>query len=88
MIEAGFTDQTIAVLYGLSFKLTKNIMLSMFQFKIIHHILYTREQLFKAKITDSDILSCVWIEADPRASVRRMPACPLLLKPFYLSVER
>ena len=59
MIEAGFTDQTIAALYGLSFKLTKNIMLSMFQFKIIHHILYTREQLFKAKITDSDILSCV-----------------------------
>ena len=26
----------------------------MFQFKINHHILYTREKLFKAKITDSD----------------------------------
>ena len=26
----------------------------MFQFKINHHILYTRDKLFKAKITDSD----------------------------------
>ena len=31
----------------------------MFQFKINHHILYTRDKLFKAKITDYD--SChVW----------------------------
>ena len=65
----------------------KNIKLSMFQFKINHHILYTREKLVKAKTTDSD--SChVWIEVDRRASVCRMPACPLLLKPFYLLVER
>ena len=26
----------------------------MFQFKINHHILYTRDKLLKAKITDSD----------------------------------
>ena len=32
----------------------ENIKLSMFQFKINHHILYTRNKLFKAKITDSD----------------------------------
>ena len=55
LVEAGFTDQTIAALYVLPFKLTKkHIKLSMFQFKINHHILYTREKLFKAKITDSD----------------------------------
>ena len=54
LIEAGFTDQTIAALYVLPFKLTKNTKLSMFQFKINHHILYTRDKLFKAKITDSD----------------------------------
>ena len=54
LIEAGFTDQTIAALYVLPFKLTKNIKLSMFQFKINHHILHTRDKLFKAKITDSD----------------------------------
>ena len=32
----------------------KNIKLSMFQLKINHHILYNRDKLFKAKITDSD----------------------------------
>ena len=32
----------------------KNIKLSMFQFKINHHILYTRDKLVKAKTTDSD----------------------------------
>ena len=87
LVETGFTHQTITALYVLLFKLTKNRKLSMFQFKINHHILYTRDKLFKAKITDSD--SChVWIEADRRASVCRMPACSLLLEPLYLLVER
>ena len=54
LVEAGFTDQTIAALYVLPFKLTKSIKLSMFQFKINHHTQYTRDKLFKAKITDSD----------------------------------
>ena len=54
LIEAGFIDQTIAPLYALPFKVTKNIQLSLFQFKINHHILYTRDKLFKTKITDSD----------------------------------
>ena len=55
LVEAGFTDQTIAALYVLPFKLTKkHIKFSMFQFKINHQILNTRDKLFKAKITDSD----------------------------------
>ena len=52
IVEAGFTDQTFAALYVLPFKLAVNIKLSMFQFKINHHILYTRDKLFKAKITE------------------------------------
>ena len=39
LVEAGFTDQTFVAFYVLPFKLTKNIKLSMFQFKINHHIL-------------------------------------------------
>ena len=54
LFEACFTDQTFAALYVLPFKLTKNIKLSMFQFKINHHILYTRDKLLKGKITDRD----------------------------------
>ena len=45
LVEACFTDQTFAALYVLPFKLAKNI-----KFKITHHILYTRDKLFKAKI--------------------------------------
>ena len=52
LVEAGFTDQTIAALHVFPFKLTKNRKLSTFQFKINHHILYTRDKLFKAKITE------------------------------------
>ena len=58
----------------------------MFWFKINHHILDTHDKRFKAKITDSD--TCVWIGEDPRASFWRMPASPLLRKPFYLLVEQ
>ena len=54
LVETGFTDKRNAALYVLPFKLTKNIKLSTFQFKINHHILYTRNKLCKAKITDSD----------------------------------
>ena len=53
----------------------------MFQFKINHHILYTRDT-FQGQNYWQWLLSCVWIEADPRASFCRMPACPLLLEPF------
>ena len=51
-LVAGFTDQTIAALHVFPFKLRKNSNLSMFQVKINHHILYTRDKLFKAKITE------------------------------------
>ena len=34
-IEARFTDETIAALYILPFKVTKNVKLSLFQFKLI-----------------------------------------------------
>ena len=54
LIKAGFTDQNIETLYALPFKATESMELSMFQLKINHNILYTREKLFKAKNTDSD----------------------------------
>ena len=54
LIKAGFTDQSIEALYILPFKVTRKIKLSMFQFKINHHILYTRDKLFRAKIIEND----------------------------------
>ena len=42
------------MLYILPFKVTKNMKLLMFRFKINHHILYTRDKLFRAKIIERD----------------------------------
>ena len=57
----------------------------MFQFKINHPIQYTRDKLFKAKITDSD--SC-HVCALKQTLEHLFVECPLLLEPFYLLVER
>ena len=85
LIKAGFTDRSIEALYILPFKVTKNIKLSMFQFKINYHILYTRDKF--SELTLSKIMPIVWRKTDPRASVRRMSARPFFLEPSCLLVE-
>ena len=61
----------------------------MFQFKINHHILYTRDKLFKAKITNRDSCHvCKLKQTVEHLFQCRMPACSLPLEPFYLLVER
>ena len=52
LTRAGFTDQ-ISALYSLPFKVSKNIKLSMFQFRINHNIIYTRDKLLRAKIVEN-----------------------------------
>ena len=81
LIKVGFTDWSIEALYILPFKVTRNIRLSMFQFKINHHILYTHDKLFRA------FFLCVWRKSDTRASVCRMSACSVFLEPSCLLVE-
>jgi len=54
LIKAGFTDRSIAALHILPFKVTKSMKLSIFQFKINHHILYPSDKLFRAKIIEND----------------------------------
>ena len=51
---AGFTADEISHIYELPFKLTLDVRLSVFQFKIDHNILYTKSRLFRDKITDND----------------------------------
>ena len=51
---AGFTADEISHIYELPFKLSLDVRLSVFQFKINHNILYTKSRLFRDKITDND----------------------------------
>ena len=49
--KAGFTADEILHIYELPFKLTLDVRLSVFRFKINHNILYTKSRLFRDKIT-------------------------------------
>ena len=42
--KAGFTAEEISHIYEFPFKLTLDVRLSVFQFKINHHILYTKSR--------------------------------------------
>ena len=63
LVEANFfifTAQTIAALYVLPFELTKNEKLSMFQFKINHHILKKKATNFsRPKLVTVNPVMCV-----------------------------
>ena len=52
--KAGFSVNEISHISELSFKLTLDVRMSLFQFKINHNILYTKSRLFRDKITEND----------------------------------
>lgn len=52
--KAGFSAEEISHIYELPFKLTLDVRMSVFQFKINHNILYTKSRLFRDKITEND----------------------------------
>ena len=54
MLQANFDKKTIDTIYIIPFKVTKDIRFSIFQFKIIHHILPTNATLFRDKIIEHD----------------------------------
>ena len=54
MKEASLDENTIQIIYKIPFKVTKDIRLSVFQYKVIHHILPTNATLFRDKIKEKD----------------------------------
>ena len=54
MIQANLNKQTIETIYSIPFRVTKDIRLAIFQFKIVHHILPTNATLFRDKIIQQD----------------------------------
>ena len=52
--KAGFSADEISHICELPFKLTLDVKMSVFQFKINHNILYTKRRLFRDKITEND----------------------------------
>ena len=54
MRKANLNEVTIQLIYSLSFKVTKDIRLSIFQSKIIHHILPTNATLYRDSLKERD----------------------------------
>ena len=54
MTEAGLKKHTIRLIYSLSFNVTKDTRLAIFQYKIIDHILPTNSTLFSDSIKEHD----------------------------------
>ena len=50
MWQVNLDRQAISTIYSISFKVTKDMRLAIFQFKIVHHILPTNATLFIDKI--------------------------------------
>ena len=50
----GFSADKMSHIYKLPFKLTLDVRMSVFQFKINHNILYTKSRLLRDKITEND----------------------------------
>ena len=71
-------------IHSLSFRMTKETKLSIFQFKIIHNILPHRVLLYKMKITDSDL--CLYCGSQETLQ-HLLVSCPLL-RTFWSDVLR
>ena len=55
ILRHGFTPETVQNVYELPFQIKHDIKITMFQYKIIHHILATKMSLFRANFSDNDI---------------------------------
>ena len=55
ILRHGFTEKTLDKVYQLPFKITKEVKLVVFQYKIIHNILPTQFSLHRDGIAESDI---------------------------------
>ena len=54
MQQANLDEQAISTIYGIPYKVTKDIRLAIFQFQILHHVLPTNTNLFRDKIIQHD----------------------------------
>lgn len=82
LLSFGYQKDDLRKLYLLPFEVTKEVKLSMFQYKIIHNILCTKSLLFKMKKEDSP--RCPLCPADHATgleiSTRKLAKCEWFFK--------
>ena len=55
ILRHGFTPETVQKVYELPFQIKHDIIITMFQYRIIHNILTTKMSLFRANFSDNDV---------------------------------
>ena len=75
--EHGFDVNKIREIYSLPFRVTKEIKLAIFQYKVIQNILYTNNVLFKMKKTSSSF--CPFCNNVDQTILHLFVDCPLAL---------
>lgn len=76
LVDYGIAPERITDYYKLAFSITREIKLVMFQFKILHNIVFTKSKLFKAKLTNDS--SCYLCKSDKQDLTHMLYSCPFV----------
>ena len=77
IIGYGIDQSEVSVIYNWPFSVTNNVKLAMFQFKINHNILYTKDKLKKANLVSDD--SCYLCKNETHTTEYMFVKCPLVV---------
>ena len=81
LVKCGFDPSQRRKVYSLPFAVTKEVKLSVFQFKLIHNIVSTNSLLYKMKIIDSP--TCPFCP-DTEQSIVHLFICSLFISRIFL----
>ena len=55
LIDSGFKEDQLSIYFNLAFSITKETRLTMFQYKILHNIVFTKSKLLKVGLASCDL---------------------------------
>ena len=55
LIDSGFKEDQLSIYFNLAFSITKEKRLTMFQYKILHNIVFTKSKLLKVGLASCDL---------------------------------
>jgi len=85
LIANGLTSDQISKCFNLAFFITAETKLTMFQFKTLHDIVFTKSRLFKAKLASIDLC---YLYSKTKQGLRHMlVSCPVVSEFWNVFLE-
>ena len=78
VLGKGVTADHISNYFKLAFSITKETKLTMFQYKVLHDIVFTKSIVFKRKMTSCDL--CYLCQEASQSLVHMLYSCPVVSK--------